>query len=77
MAKGIVEDLGCSQEAAKAAVQQLYLKLERQIADADDLPPTEPSETITSARIAGLVDIVRAVADGSPVYLFITRSPAL
>lgn len=74
MAKGIVEDLGCSEEAAKAAVQQLYLKLERQIADADDLPPTEPSETIISARIAGLVDIVRAVADGSPVYLFITES---
>ena len=74
MAKGMVEDLGCTDEAAKAAVQQLYLDIQRQIDDAEDMPPETPPEMVTTARLDGLVEIVSAADDGRPVYLFVNES---
>lgn len=74
MAKAMVEDLGCTEDAAKAAIQQLYLMVERQVADAEGAPPAIPPKTAISARLAGLVDIVRSDDDGRPVYLFVEES---
>ena len=77
LAKAIVEDLGCTQENATAAVQQLYLSIERQIADAPDGfadGPDTPTETVISARLGGLVEVVSAADGGRPVYMFITEA---
>lgn len=66
--KGLVEDLGVTAERAHAAVQQLFLQVQRDVAEGVavvDLP------TEISARLPGLVDLVAADKDEAPAYLFV------
>lgn len=73
MVGNMVKQLDCTEEAARAAVQQLFLTVRSGGTAAEEMSTETPPETKISARLPGLVDVV-AAATGKPVYLFVTEN---